>query len=193
MIRNCFLILIILITSYPDKCFCQGNSSKHTFLPNHVKDPSKAAVVKQIQSKVQNIYIQKITDSSKLENEQFLDHMPDGGGELTGYFKNGNLVKLKVWIGISYRVAEDTYYYSDNKLIYVLKTTDNFHIDNSGKFDYGKFEHHFQEDIYFDNGKLIDVVASDKEGLDNNADASQELQNAAEYKKMILKKHRKKK
>jgi hypothetical protein len=50
----------------------------------------------------------------KLDNEEFLEHTTDNGGQLTGYFKNGQLVKIIEWIGLSSCVDITEYYLQNN-------------------------------------------------------------------------------
>ena len=54
----------------------------------------------QTHSRVNSVrqWVEKINNDTlytvkKLENEQWMEQMTDGGGELTGYFKDGQLVK----------------------------------------------------------------------------------------------------
>src|ERR1700754_1122586 len=49
-----------------------------------------------------------------LENEAFLKHATDGGGRLTAFLKNGQIVKLVEQIGLS-SCSNTTEYYLDEK------------------------------------------------------------------------------
>ncbi|HEX4374794.1 MAG TPA: hypothetical protein VHZ50_15930 [Puia sp.] len=56
----------------------------------------------------------------KLNEEEFLEQTPDNGGELTGYFKNGQLVKIIERIGLSSCINITEYYLQENKLILLI-------------------------------------------------------------------------
>jgi hypothetical protein len=74
-----------------------------------------------------------------LSNEEFLEHTTDGGGELTGYFKNGQLVKIREWIGLSSCINITEYYLHSNKLIFTYTKGSEFdYNDSSESFDYKK-------------------------------------------------------
>jgi len=118
--------------------------------------------------------------------------MPDGGGSLTGYFDSEKLIKMKVWIGISYGVSEDVYYFNNDKLIYVSQDENNFHVDTSGNFDYEKFDLQFKGNFYFDNNKLLiqTSIGHSRQENDGYNAAKQFLEDAANYKKIVLTKRK---
>ncbi len=76
------------------------------------------------------------TKTKTLNNEQFLEHMTDAGGLLTGYFKNGQLVKVSEKIELSSCVANYEYYYQDSFLIFVSGRERVFaYVDSTNSFD----------------------------------------------------------
>jgi hypothetical protein len=92
-----------------------------------------------------------------LENEEFLPQGTDGGSEVTGYFKRGQIQKITRRIGLSYGIEIYEYYFTDEKLIFVYETLDGFpYVESSGKFDHTKTERNFIGRYYFKNGKFID-------------------------------------
>ena len=66
--------------------------------------------VEQIRKSVEQINQDTAYTTKILDNEQFLEHMTDGGGQLTGYFKNGQLVKVLERVGLSSCVTTYEYY-----------------------------------------------------------------------------------
>jgi hypothetical protein len=46
-----------------------------------------------------------------LDNEEFLEQMTDGGGQLTGYLKDGGFSKIFESIGLSYCIQTREYYF----------------------------------------------------------------------------------
>lgn len=71
-----------------------------------------------------------------LENEEFLEQMTDGGGELKGYVKNGQLVKMLSWVGVSSCVYITEYYFDHEQLVFVQEQGLEFaYVDSTGSFD----------------------------------------------------------
>ncbi len=92
-----------------------------------------------------------------LENEQFLNNMTDGGGKLTGYFKDGRLIKVVEQIGLYSCKMTSEYYLKDNLLIFAyLLGEDYIYIDSISKFNYSDLKKVYEGRYYFKNGKLID-------------------------------------
>lgn len=92
-----------------------------------------------------------------LKNEEFLTHMTDGGGELTGYFKNGQIEKITRQIGLSYGIETYDYYFTNGQLIFVYELLKGFiYNESTSKFDYTKAETNFIGRYYFKDNKLID-------------------------------------
>ena len=90
-----------------------------------------------------------------LDNEEFLEQMTDGGGQLKGYLKGGGFSKIYENIGLSYCIQIREYYFWDNKLIFVFEKEDDFALDSLGTIDHTKTKAAFEGRYYFDNGKLI--------------------------------------
>jgi len=92
-----------------------------------------------------------------LTNEEFLDNMTDGGGELKGYYSKGQLKKISLWVGLSYGRSIFDYYFDNGKLIYIHETFKQFeYVDSIGSFDYSKTEQTFRGRYYFMNDVLYD-------------------------------------
>lgn len=91
-----------------------------------------------------------------LDNEQWMEHTTDGGGQLTGYFKNGQLVKVVKWVGLSSCVTNFEYYLQNNSLIFVYGQEKVVqYVDSIASFDWSKQTLGMECRFYFDNGKLI--------------------------------------
>ncbi len=94
-----------------------------------------------------------------LSNEAFLEHTTDGGGELTGYFKNGELVKIKEWVGLSSCINITDYYLQSGKLIFTYTEGSEFaYNDSLESFDYKKLVRTMECRFYYENGKLIKSI-----------------------------------
>lgn len=129
---------------------------------------TNTALVQNIQEKIQSIDFEKNYDIKVLNNEKFVDHMTDGGGQLTGYFKDGKLVKVVERLGLSYGVITYEYYFSNEELLLVKEREEYFpDTENAGTLDYTKLELAFRGEYYFNGGKLI---ASHIEGQKRFAD-----------------------
>lgn len=118
---------------------------------------SNIAQIQNIQKNVELIDSEKNYEVKTLNNEQIQgNQMTDGGAQLTGYFKQGKIVKIKEKLSLSYGVKNYEYYFSDGKLIFVYEKDENFpDPENSGTLDYSKTETAFEGYYYFENGKLI--------------------------------------
>ncbi len=76
-----------------------------------------------------------------LENEEFLLEMTDGGGELVGYFKNGQIIKIEEWVGLSNAVATRHFYFLEGELYFVEEEKNQFTFNTeTGEFDYSERE-----------------------------------------------------
>lgn len=104
---------------------------------------------------------------SELNNEDYLEHMPDNGGQLKGYFKNDTLYKIVEWFGPSYAIMITEYYLWNNELIFVYDIEKNFNqiIDSTDGFigfDYSKTEIKYESRHYFVNGQEIKKIEKGK-------------------------------
>lgn len=92
-----------------------------------------------------------------LKNEEFMTQMTDGGGELTGYFKNGQIQKITREIGLSHGIETYDYYFTNGQLTFVYELLNGFvYNENTSKFDYTKTKINFIGRYYFRENKLID-------------------------------------
>lgn len=110
----------------------------------------------QIRKAVEQINNDTTYTTKTLDNEHFLEHTTDGGGQLTGYFKNGQLVKVWRQVGLSSCVTNYEYYFQDDILLFVYGQEQVFaYVDSTGSFDYTTQTLGMECRFYFDDGKLI--------------------------------------
>ncbi|WP_343746641.1 hypothetical protein [Chitinophaga sp.] len=92
-----------------------------------------------------------------LMNEDWMKEMSDGGGSLTGYYKNKLLVKAVRWIGYSSGVEVVEFYFKNNELIFVYEQSDVFYYDEKkGALRTDSLERNFEGRYYFFRKKMID-------------------------------------
>ena len=140
MITFRYFILVVLLSFYSPKGFSQSKDSM-------------IKAIRQSFLQTNNDHNLKIV---KVENEGFLKQMTDGGGSLTGYFKNDTLCKIHVWIGLSFGVREFDYYINHGKLYFVFETESDFPYDSKkGNIDDSKLISGFEGRYYINNDKLI--------------------------------------
>jgi hypothetical protein len=97
----------------------------------------------------------------KLENEEFLANMTDGGGALTGYYEAGTIRKIHQWVGLSNGFEIKEYYFKNGRLIFVYEEFNAFVYDSKKEqFDQSKTERTFEGRYYFNNQKLIDFATT---------------------------------
>ena len=113
-----------------------------------------------------------------LDNEQFLDYTPDGGGSLTGHFKNKNILKITEWIGLSYGTIEIEYYFDKSQLIFAFAREKQFNLTDEG-IDQSKLTLKFEGRYYFSNNKMIETRRTGTGIWDSGQDKSAELKEGA--------------
>ncbi len=99
-------------------------------------------------------------ETKTLNNAEFLKNMPDGGGQLTGYFADGKIHKITERLGLSYGVMTYEYYFSptteSDDLISVHQKEEKYPVAiDSQNLDYSKTEPAFDGVYYFAGGQLI--------------------------------------
>ena len=114
--------------------------------------------------------LRKIT----LENEDFLQHMTDGGGELVGYYNKNELVKIKEWIGLSKGNRTRMYYFRNNDLIMVVEKFNSF-VPKGEVLDKSKTKTTFEGSYYFHNNKLINQEVKGKRNFDDTRDVGSSM------------------
>ncbi|MEQ9230409.1 MAG: hypothetical protein RIF46_06975, partial [Cyclobacteriaceae bacterium] len=75
--------------------------------------PEIRGYVAELDSSIRNF------ERVQLENEEFLIEMTDGGGSLTGYFENGVIKKIAIWVGLSNATASRIFYFKNGNLYFV--------------------------------------------------------------------------
>ncbi len=115
----------------------------------------------KIREEFQRINSNYQLDKVDLYNEEFMEYTTDGGGQLTGYFEKGQLVKYVEWIGVSYGSIAIEYYLKEGKLFFAYEQENKFKsvYDTSGEWMYFDTslppETLFEGRYYFNNSKLI--------------------------------------
>jgi hypothetical protein len=116
--------------------------------------------------------VKKINKDTSLEkvvltNEEFMPQMTDGGGELIGYFKKGEIQKISREIVLSYGIETYDYYFDNRQLVFIYEVLDGFLIDSTQKMDHSKTEINFIGRYYFKKKKLIDSETTGHNRFDN--------------------------
>ena len=145
-------------------------------------------VIRKIVEQTNNdtVYVKKT-----LDNEQWMEQMTDGGGQLTGFFKDGRLVKIIEWIGFSNSVFSYEYYLQNYSLIFVYGQEKVFKYNEStDTFDSNIQTVTMECRYYFDNDKLIKSEFSGQlEGnsTPSDADATHLLDICNQYSTLLIK------
>ncbi|SEW54034.1 hypothetical protein [Chitinophaga arvensicola] len=93
--------------------------------------PAVKAVVDQIKASAKAIDQDKLLQKKVLPAAAITEHVPDGGAELTGFFKGRQLQKVSVWIGLSYGTQQTDYYFENDVLLHVHKRLNAFPYDTA--------------------------------------------------------------
>jgi hypothetical protein len=158
--------------------------SNHLFAQN---ENAKIKAIQQIYKRTNQLSgFKKLT----LQNEAFLENVPDGGGTLTGYFKKGILYKIKEWVGLSYGIVETEYYINKNALVFAYVKERHFKMVND-EVDYKTTIPAYEGRFYFDQNKLLRMIQKG-EGLWSTAqDSALPLQgNSKRYIELLYKKNK---
>ena len=116
-------------------------------------------VIKKIHKTVEQINKDSGYTTRTLDNEEFMGQMTDGGGQVTGYFKKEQLVKIDEFIGLSSCVNNTTYYLKDNKLIFAYTQGKEFqYVDSIATFNSSIQTVTMECRFYFENGKMIKSI-----------------------------------
>jgi len=144
-------------------------------------------VIKKIRDDFKIINSDATLKKITLEDEEFLEHATDGGGELTGYFRNNSLVKIVEWIGLSYGNRTREFYLKNNDLFFVFEKFEAFIQTDSG-LDHSKVKTIFTGRYYFNNGKLISEKITGENKLADKTSAQDLLDQTKDYSKLLNKK-----
>jgi len=147
----------------------------------------KEKLILNIRREYQIINSDKNLKSVVLNNEDFLEQMPDGGGKLTGLYQQSQLKKIICWIGLSHGTQVKEYYFKGHQLIFVYVAFNTFPYDEKQqKLIYAAKERTFEGRYYFDAGKLIDQVTKGSNHSDDVADLAKTLTTEAVKYKTLL-------
>ena len=117
---------------------------------------TKDEQIKMIRKKFETINKDTTLKKVVLENEEFLSNMTDGGGKLTGFYKNKEIKKIYEWIGLSNGISIKEYYFDREQLIFVYEKFDSFVFDDKrNEFDLTKTKTIFEGRYYFNSKKLF--------------------------------------
>ena len=167
----------------------------------------KNDIIKHIDQKVNLINQESDYQIVTLDNEAFLDtafvRQPGKGyGQLTGYFKNNTLCKIREHLGISslHDKATTMYYFSDTQLIFVSETEaygPDLSIDSTGTTDHKIKNADFEGFYYFDGGKIITTTQKGQQQIlpnamhfDSQSKEGQLLYAAEKYRELLFKNKR---
>jgi len=131
------------------------------FVANVSFAQSKADIIKSIKKEFKDINEDNSYKKVILENEEFMEHMTDRGGSLTGYYKDGKLCKIVEWIGISNGIHITEYYFKEEQLIFVYHAFKEVVYDmKKGEFDYEQTGVKFEGRYYFNDKTLIEAITT---------------------------------
>ena len=92
--------------------------------------------IMEVDRRVQAINAEEDYEIRTLENDEFLEYTTDGGGELMGFVKNGELVKMVQRVVLSSCVIITEYYLDRSRPIFVRDQGVEFaYVDSTASFD----------------------------------------------------------
>lgn len=176
-------------------------------LGTYVSGQDKNLLVKDIEQKIRFIDQDTTYTITTLDNMAFLDtgfiNQPAKGyGQLTGYFKNDTICKIRERIGLELLSDSATteYYFSDGKLIFVRESeiyNPDVFLDNDGTVDQRKPGPDFEGTYYFNNDKIIFSSTNGKQQLlpnemyfDSQSKEGQLMFSAQKYMNLLSEKNK---
>ena len=143
-----------------------------------------------IQRQVKGINRDTTMKSTELDNEYFIKKgkVTDGGISLTGFSKNGDIVKMVSWVGLSFGNEIFEYYYNNGKLIFVYEEFHSFVFDEKkSELRHDTTEITFKGKYYFYKNKLINYVTTGHNRFeDDTLDPEQTLLKESEANRLLL-------
>lgn len=124
-----------------------------------------------------------------LSNEEFLDEMPDGGGELKAYYRNGELVKIVEKIYLSSCISITEYFLKSGRLIFAYEQGKEWYYNEQlNKFDPKTITLKMECRFYYENSKMINSILKGQtrcSGEPNSDWAKNYLDNLKLYRKKL--------
>lgn len=115
--------------------------------------------ISKIRSIVERINTDSAYKTKTLGTEEFMrEEETDGGGSLTGYFKNGELKKINEWVGLSNGIVTIEYFLDHGDLIFAYERKKSFQYINKPDTSYWDYQDQRvirENRFYFRHGKLI--------------------------------------
>jgi hypothetical protein len=159
--KNKIVLLFLLISSLGAHC------------------QAREDIIKKIRKDFAEINADTTLKKISLENEEFLENVPDGGGELTGFFKGDSIVKIFEWIGLSYGNRTREFYYKHDRLFFIFEKFEPF-VEKNGELDRRKVKTSFEGRYYFSSEKLVEQKISGRKPPEGDSiDVSKQLQKEA--------------
>ncbi len=134
----------------------------------------------------------------ELNNEEFLNAVPDGGGKLLGYFSGDSLLKMNLQLGLSYCTRQIEFYCVNDDLVFVFELENSFYYDEeNAKFNHSKKGLKFEGRYYFKQGSILETIEQGEKLIPDQArydsitkqeDLKQIFQ---EYFKILIKENKK--
>jgi len=193
---------LINVTIIKMKYFRTGRQIQISFLflllisigPIYGQDNSK--LIETIREEFQSINTDSTLRRISLSAGEFLDHSPDGGADLIGFFKKDKIRKIVRTIGVSTGNEIIELYFSKGQLIFVYEEFNSFITnEETQSLDLEKTERSFEARYYFSNKKLFQTsstgksrfIEGDIEPQKNLLDMAEEYQTVLENRMHLLK------
>ncbi|MHA7058958.1 hypothetical protein ACWGOQ_0017160 [Aquimarina sp. M1] len=154
---------------------------------------SEEEIIIEIRNEFNRINNLQSLEKIDLFNDEFLNFTPDGGGQLSGYFENDQLVKIVKWIGPSFGIIVTEYYLKNDKIIFAFNTEKKFKdiFDASGEWmhlDTSVAENKFEARYYFHNESLIRQIEKGKRITESSFHKETFIRNMHTLGKLLKKK-----
>lgn len=134
--------------------------------------------IRQIRQDYHVINTDTTLQATTLDGEEFLEEATDGGGELKGWYRGDNLVKMTEWVGLSHGNHTRAYYFKRGQLFFVYETFESFVQEKDG-LDKTKTKTSFEARYYVHDGVLVYIDLKGKPPLGGAAPTLKAVQSEA--------------
>lgn len=123
-------------------------------------------------------------DLSKLNDGG--EEAPDGGEEVTGYFKQDTLVKIVHVIGVSTGMRTFEYYLDNNKVLFIYQREDKYpYMEKMQKLNYNVLTTISETRYYLTEGKVIKVIRKGAATDDSDETITSMKADVPKYRKLL--------
>ncbi|MGB1102269.1 MAG: hypothetical protein ACPG21_01430 [Crocinitomicaceae bacterium] len=128
------------------------------FMTQIVSSQNNEKAIKAIRKEFKAINSIANYEIIELENDEVSESFPDHGISLKGYFDDGNLRKIMLWVGYNHKRTISEYYLKDSKLFFMYEVEELYYYDViEDQMNYDSIAHKNERRYYIAEDRLIET------------------------------------